>query len=136
MSWCRLRFLWIELVFVVAGCAAAQTPTDSVDSRVCAGCHPGEYAAYRKTGMARSFYAPSLESAPAGTYYHAASDTHFTMLWRDGKAWQRRYQIGFDGRETNIDEKTIDFVMGSGSHVRTYLHRTAAGALEQLPLAW
>jgi hypothetical protein len=26
--------------------------------------------------------------------------------------------------------------MGSGSHTRTYLHCTASGALQQLPLAW
>jgi hypothetical protein len=26
-----------------------------------------------------------------------------------------------------VDEKQIDYVMGSGSHARTYLHRTAAG---------
>jgi predicted CXXCH cytochrome family protein len=91
--------------------------------------------------MARSFYRPG----PANTvedyrvnnnYYHRASDTHFTMIERGGKYYQRRYQVGFQGEETNIDEKEIDFVMGSGSHARTYLHRTRAGALLELPLAW
>ena len=120
---------------------SAGRPTGYVDSRLCAPCHPKIYETYQRTGMARSFYRP----APANTvedyrlnnsYYHRASDTYFTMLERSGKYYQRRYQIGFQGEETNVDEKEIDFVMGSGNHVRTYLHRTSAGALLQLPLAW
>src|SRR5262249_21140547 len=69
-------------------------------------------------------------------FYHAASDTYFTMPERDGKYYQRRYQIGFQGKETNVDEKQIDFVMGSGAHARTFLHRTQSGALQELPLGW
>ena len=114
---------------------------DYVDSRLCAQCHAKIYAAYQRTAMARSFYRP----APGNTvedyrvnngYYHPESDTHFTMLERNGKYYQRRYQVGFQGEQTNVDEKEIDFVLGSGNHVRTYLHRTSAGALLELPLAW
>ena len=57
------------------------------------------------------------------------------MLERDGRFYQRRYQIGFDGKETNIMEKEIDFVVGSGNHVRAYLHRTSRNKLVELPLA-
>ena len=32
--------------------------------------------------------------------------------------------------------QTIDFVIGSGARVRTYLYRTPTGALQELPLAW
>src|SRR5689334_7561361 len=112
-----------------------------VDSRLCAPCHPKIYETYQHTGMARSFYRPRPENTVEdyrvnNRYYHRASDTHFTMLERNGKYYQRRYQIGFRGEETNVDEKQIDFVMGSANHVRTYLHRTSAGALLELPLAW
>src|SRR6266446_3809674 len=69
-------------------------------------------------------------------YYHQASNTYFTMFEQSGKYYQRRYQTGFDGKETNVDEKEIDFVMGSGNHARTYLHRTNTGTLQELPLAW
>jgi predicted CXXCH cytochrome family protein len=91
--------------------------------------------------MARSFFRPRPENIIEdyrlnNKYYHRASDTHFEMLDRNGKYYQRRYQIGFDGKETNVDEKEVDFVMGSGNHVRTYLHRTNSGALLELPLAW
>lgn len=49
--------------------------------------------------------------------------------------YQRRWQIGFDGNSTNVDEKQVDFVMGSGNHAKTYLHLTARGMLQQLPSA-
>ena len=116
-------------------------PADYVDTRLCAQCHAKIYEAYQRTGMARSLYRPvganTVEDYGVNNrYYHAASDTHFTMIERSGKYYQRRYQIGYQGKETNVDEKEIDFVMGSGNHVRTYLHRTNTGALLELPLAW
>jgi predicted CXXCH cytochrome family protein len=64
------------------------------------------------------------------------SDTYFAMIERGGKYYQRRWQKGFDGRETNVDEKQVDFVMGSGNHVRAYLHLTSRNTLQQLPLGW
>ncbi len=122
------------IVFIAAGlCAAADS--DYVDSRVCATCHEKIAESYAKTAMARSF-SSSIPSALIGDFHHAASDTHFAMIARDGKLYQRRWQIEPDGKPVNIDEKSVDYVMGSGSHVRTFLHRTAAGAVQELPLAW
>ena len=92
--------------------------------------------------MGRSFSRPAsvnvigVEAAKPVTFYHKASDSYFTMLERDGRFYQRRYQIGFDGKETNSFEKEIDFVVGSGNHVRAYLHRTSRNTLVELPLAW
>ena len=56
------------------------------------------------------------------------------MLERDGRFYQGRYQIGFDGKETNRIEKEIDYIVGSGNHVQTYLHRTSRNTLVELPL--
>jgi hypothetical protein len=58
------------------------------------------------------------------------------MIQRGSTYYQRRWQIGFDGKETNVEELQIDFVMGSGEHARTYLHRTFRGTLIELPLGW
>jgi predicted CXXCH cytochrome family protein len=58
------------------------------------------------------------------------------MLRRDGRYFQGRHQTGFDGKTVNVMEKEIHYVMGSGSQVRTYLHRTAANKLIELPLSW
>jgi predicted CXXCH cytochrome family protein len=58
------------------------------------------------------------------------------MEQRGDAYYQRRWQIGFDGKETNIEELTIDYVLGSGNHARSYLHRTTRGTLIELPLGW
>ena len=50
------------------------------------------------------------------TLEHRLSGRYYTMTERDGKFYQRRYQIGFDGKETNSVEKQADFVIGSGNH--------------------
>jgi len=91
--------------------------------------------------MGRSFYRPSTRNTigstgKAITFYHKASDSHFRMIERDGHFYQARYQIGQDGKETNVLEKQIDFVLGSGNHVRSYLSRTSRNTLIELPLAW
>jgi predicted CXXCH cytochrome family protein len=112
-----------------------------VDPAVCSDCH-GEIAAkYAKTGMGRSFTRPSSENTiqdfpPGKKVYRKAPDSYFSMFERGGKYYQRRWQIGFDGKETNVDEKQIDYVIGSGNHSRTYLHLTSRNMLQVLPLSW
>ena len=115
--------------------AAAPTPS-YVDPRTCASCHAGIWKTYQQTGMGQSFYPPSDKTTGTATYYHKPSDSYFTMLERDGKFYQRRHQLDASGREHNVLEKQIDFVMGSGNHARTYLHRTPRGTLIELPLGW
>ncbi len=56
------------------------------------------------------------------------------MLQRDGELFQRRWQVGPDGKEANVDEKRVDYVLGSGNHSRTYLHLTERNTLQELPL--
>lgn len=110
-----------------------------VDAALCEACHADIASKFRKTGMGRSFYKlqPSNAVEDFGKpFYHAASDTYIVMFERAGKYYQRRWQKGFDGSEINVDEKPVDFVMGSGNHGRTYLHLTARGTLQQLPLGW
>ena len=107
-----------------------------VDSTACAACHREIYESYRRTAMGRSFYRPGPESFQPGAYYHAPSDQHFTMLQRGDRYFQRRHQIGPDGAEINVVEKEIHFVLGSGNHSRTYLHKRPDGQLEEAPLAW
>lgn len=128
---------------VILALAVRTVPLQSAPStmEVCATCHRKIYETYRRTAMARSIYQPRPENTPEdylvnNRYYHKVSDTSYVMEERGGKYYQRRYQIGFDGKETNIEEQQVDYVMGSGSHVRTYLHRTNSGALLELPLAW
>src|SRR5205807_4206047 len=49
---------------------------------------------------------------------------------------QRRYQVAFDGKETNSLDKEIDSVIAPSNHARAYLHRTSRNTLIELPLGW
>src|SRR5262249_8851602 len=86
-----------------------------VDGAMCASCHPNIAATYRKTGMGRSFakWRPERTAPFAKNVYNKTSDSFFAMTVRDGKYYQRRWQIGFDGKETNVDEKQVDYIIGS-----------------------
>lgn len=112
-----------------------------INSSVCASCHSEIYENFHRTGMSKSL----LPAVPANTmedfkdkheFYHALSDTHYSMIFRDGAYYQRRWQIGINGAETNVEEMKIDYFLGSGDQARSYLHRTARGTLIELPLGW
>lgn len=120
---------------------APSAPGQSMDSRVCAGCHRKIWDTYRQTGMGRSFFRPAAvnaieDYAKNNPFYHRPSDSYFEMLMRDGQYYQRRYQLDPAGKQVNAMEKRIDYIMGSGNHARAYLHRTAANTLIELPLGW
>jgi Flp pilus assembly protein TadD len=84
--------------------------------------------------MARSFY--RAQAVGGNTFFHEKSGTWYAMLQHDGNYYQRRWRIGPVGQEIQVQESQIDYIMGSGNHVRTYLHRTDRGTLVELPLAW
>jgi predicted CXXCH cytochrome family protein len=120
---------------------AAPEDAEYVDSRVCAACHRQIADDYRQTGMGRSFFRPASANTVEDytgqpEFYHALSDTYYSMSRRDDGFYQRRWQLGFGGAKVNEEEMRIDFVLGSGNHARSYLHRTAAGTLIELPLGW
>lgn len=121
--------------------AAPAPATQYVDSKICAKCHRDIAANYARTGMGRSFFKPAAANtledyAKTHEYYHALSDSHYSMAVRNGKYFQRRWQTGLDGKEINVEETNIDYVIGSGNHARFYLHRTERGTLIELPLGW
>ena len=115
--------------------------SDYVDGAVCAGCHQDVAETYRKTGMGRSFSLPAA-AGMAADFIHANSILHqpsglrYTMVQREGEFFERRSEAGFDGKETNVMEERIDYVIGSGNHARTFLHRAPGGQLIELPVSW
>ena len=58
------------------------------------------------------------------------------MIERGGEYFQRRYQIGYRGEKTNVDETRVDYLLGSALHARAYLHREPGGGIVQLPVVW
>jgi tetratricopeptide (TPR) repeat protein len=146
-SWVRIGlilstlFLTVAVILASAGPSQAPQKNQYIDSRACAACHSGIYESYRRTSMGQSLFAPTPANTVEDykdkrTFYHAPSDTHYSMIVRDGVYYQRRWQTGFDGGDTNIEEMKIDYVIGAGDHARSYLHRTDLGTLIELPLGW
>jgi predicted CXXCH cytochrome family protein len=121
--------------------AAANTSSgDYVDPGVCAGCHQEIARSYATTGMGQSFSRINRD-APAAKFAGArvknqASGMNYQMVQHDGKLFERRSQTGFGGQEANILEEQVDYVIGSGNHARTFLHRDAQGRLIELPVSW
>ena len=91
--------------------------------------------------MGRSFFKPAAENEAEdftshNEFYHAASDRYYTMTGRDGRYFVRRYQKALDGQPVNIIEQSIDYVIGSGNHARSYLHLTGQNKMIELPVTW
>lgn len=118
----------------------SSSTADYISAETCSGCHAEIYRKYRQTGMGRAFFPARSDRMPEDfsgrqPFHHKASDRYYAMTTRDGRYFQQSYQIS-GGRPHSAIEKEIHFVMGSGNHARTYLHRTGEGKLIELPLAW
>jgi tetratricopeptide (TPR) repeat protein len=131
------------LISAVARQSPQRAPTANsyVDPSVCAGCHRQIYESFRQTGMGRSFFRPMPSNTiedykDKNHYYSSLSDTHYAMIIRDSVYYQRRWQVGLNGVETNVEEMKVDYVLGSGDEARSYLHLTSRGTLIELPLGW
>ena len=107
----------------------------------CATCHAEIADQYSRAGMGRSFARLNETNEIAdfdeqNEYWHAPSRRHYRMYRRDGSHFMRRWQVGAGGIVTNVVERRIDYVLGSGLKARTYLSSTESGELLQLPVAW
>src|SRR5690349_12188040 len=102
-----------------------------VDAALCRPCHSAIYGSYTKTGMARSF-GRAVDVPSLREFVHTPSRRSFRILRRDDGAHLQRTETG----GSNLLERRIDFAIGSGAHSRTYVHRTVAGALMELPVSW
>jgi tetratricopeptide (TPR) repeat protein len=140
-----LASVFVAILCILYGARAtpvqAQPEAEYVDPSICARCHAGIAATYRQTGMGRSFHRVNASDRTESftkhnTLYNGASDRYYTMLEKDGKLYEQRYQLGFEGRQANQIESEIDYVVGSGDHARTYLHHTSEGKLIELPVSW
>ena len=120
---------------------AQQVADGYADPASCISCHAAIDASYKKTGMGRSLH-PIGTSDPVEVHtnqnglYNKASDRFYRIAKRNGAYFEQRFQVGFEGKESNREEFQIDYVVGSGNHARTFLHRTTEGKLIELPVSW
>lgn len=112
-----------------------------VEPSVCASCHEDIAIRYQKTGMGRSFFRLTAETAVADfsgqkPFHHGKSRRYYLPYMKDGRYFVRRYQQGPEGKHRNVIDREIHYVLGSGNHARGYIHRTPQNRLLQLPLTW
>jgi len=111
-----------------------------VNDHTCSYCHAEKYRSYQSVGMAKSFYRPSsrpaIEDFEHNQFFHAPSQRYYSLTRRNGDYWFRRWQLDDAGEPINELEIKVDWIIGSGSHVRTYLYQNPLGELYELPLAW
>ena len=138
------------LAFAASCSRPAPPPTPAVqsayaDPKSCAACHPAQAKTYRGTGMARAFtratpaaFNPSEAAlfARSTPYFHKASNRYYQPLIREGRPIFRRFERDSSGAETNAIEYEIHYILGSGNHSRTYLHRDQANRLIEVPVSW
>ena len=128
------RRLWpVVLVFVFAcGRKPAAAPSAYADPRTCAACHQEIAASYKQTGMARAFHKATAADAPETPFVHKLSGRKYQFQKREGKLFLQRTEE--DGG--NAIEKEIQYVLGSGNHAKTYLHKTPQNRFLQMPVNW
>lgn len=133
----------LTLLFV--GCTRQQpeAPKESAyaPSGGCNQCHAEMADRYRRVAMARSLYRPTSANVIEdyrrnNHFHHAASGNHYRMVERDGRFYQQRFLLDERGREINLLEVEIHYILGSGNHARSYLHLSATGEATELPVTW
>ena len=108
-----------------------------IGAAACARCHAAIAQSYAETGMARSFRSVQpdiqLPEFDGRAFLHEASRQTFTPQYSAGRNLVSRQQAvsGFQPYEGSVD-----YVLGSGDHARSYLHRTATGELIEFPVSW
>ena len=122
----------VTLLFLLSGVTEGYT-----GSAVCGKCHRAITESYAKTAMARSFRSVQpdvrLPEFDGRVFLHAASRQKFTALFDGRVNVMSREQVtaGFEPFQLSAD-----YVLGSGDHARSYLHRTAEGKLVEFPISW
>jgi len=58
------------------------------------------------------------------------------MAERGGKFYQKRFLVDALGKRVRVREEEITYVVGSGSHARTYLQHRSDGRITQLAVSW
>jgi tetratricopeptide (TPR) repeat protein len=133
------RLLPVVLFLFLAACSrqSGSSPDAArqaayADPRSCTPCHQEIARSYQQTGMGRAFRPATPADAPLTPFSHSLSGRRYQFSSRGGKLFLKRELE--DG--TNAVEKEIHYVLGSGNHARSYLHRTPQNRLIEMPVNW
>ncbi|MCP5475116.1 MAG: hypothetical protein H7A19_09810 [Rhodanobacteraceae bacterium] len=112
---------------------------DFVPDAACGRCHQQIAASFAEVGMARSLSrgadGPASRPFEGSRHRHQASAQDFALERRDGGLWYVQSGKSADG-DTHKLELRVDWIIGSGNRVQSFLHQTKSGELYQLPVSW
>jgi tetratricopeptide (TPR) repeat protein len=111
------------------------------DPETCGQCHRAIAESYRSVAMAQSFGRPSRDNViedykARNVYEHKPSGFTYEMRQEDGRFLQRRSVRDSSGRPAHVFEREVTFIIGSGRHARSYIHRSPTGEMTMLPVTW
>ena len=111
-------------IHVAQDSTSARVPRDAyAGSRNCAQCHPGEYAAYTRSG-----HAQTLRTAARTPEARRLNGSTFTDPERPGVSWSYTLHDGqfwTERREgEDVERLLIDYAFGSGHHATTFVTLT------------
>lgn len=112
-----------------------------VADTTCAACHADIAASFSTHSMSRSFAHPErahwVETfAEDGAISYEEDRTRYQFVRSGDELKYRRWQVGPDRAPIHLWERSVDWVLGSGSNSRVYLVQSTEGALYELPIAW
>jgi tetratricopeptide (TPR) repeat protein len=115
-----------------------------VPDAACRDCHEALYESYQDVGMSQSFSrfdeATAIESfdtdGDKNHFFHEASRRHYELSVADGVMFVTRYRLRQDGTRFARRHQRVDYVIGSGNHVRGYFYRNHVGEMFELPVVW
>lgn len=119
--------------------ATTGAAADFVPDAACGRCHQQIAASFAAVGMARSFSrglsGPESRPFEGSRHRHRPSAQDYALERRDDGLWFIQSGKSADGHRHEL-ELRVDWIIGSGNRVQSFLHQTASGELYQLPVSW
>jgi len=87
--------------------------------------------------MGRAFYplAGNIVETFGVTIDIPGQSLKYTLFEKEGRYYQKQFQIDARSRESNVDVREMIYVVGSGNHSRSYITMDR-GRLYQMPVCW
>lgn len=111
-----------------------------VGDQKCQPCHAGLFDSYHTNGMGSSLFRLTKEKETEdfekeNTIYDAKSDYYYQVYKKNDVYYQKEFRKDKNGKITHELEKKIEYVMGSGNSVRSYIY-SENGFFFEMPVSW
>lgn len=130
--------LFLSLVLIALGAQRSSSIINNgyAEPNSCASCHQAIAESYAQSAMAQTFGAvTSAQQFPElknGSFNHTASGEQLTIYTQNNQPVLKRQLTGQEAALT----APIHYWFGSGKHARSFISRTRADELIELPLTW